>query len=595
MKGLGGALRDSAPLLFGISLLLVGNGLTGTLLGVRADLEGFRPGVIGLVLAGYYLGYVAGSYFAPPAIIRVGHVRVFSGLAGLASGAVLVHLLLVDPVSWFVLRLLVGFSVSALYVVCESWMNGVATNRTRGGLFAIYMIVVSASLLGGQVVYALLGATGFEPFVIASVLISLAVVPVTLSVFPAPAPPRPQPLPVRLVFRIAPLAVVGTLAAGFVSQGMLAAGVVYATQVGFDAAATGAFVGAALAGGMLLQFPLGAWSDRVDRRLVIAVAAVVAAVVALIASQVGTDRRLVLIALTAIAGGAAFPIYSLSVAHLNDYIDDDLKVAAIAKVVLVNGFGAIAGPIAGGFMVGRVSPGSLFVLFAGAHGVVAAYALFRMTRRSAAEEAERASFVPVAVGVGPTTSMGAAADAEERHPRSEGETAYAGGVVHFVERGAGPPLVLVGDAEGPAGDVFADALVPLAADGFRAIAPSLGSRHDPADGVVGAVLAVMRNLEIPSATLVGFDSGVDVVLRLAETNGDRVDALVLLVPRDDLDAIGSAVEITYPTLRLDRDRLAESPADLADDIAGFGRPVAATIAVQWETGRIDAVQASDDD
>lgn len=593
MKGLGGALRGSSPLLVGIALLLVGSGLTGTLVGVRADLEGFRPGVIGIVLSGYYLGYVAGSYFAPPSIIRVGHIRVFSGLAGLASAAVLIHLVLGDPLSWFVLRLIVGFSVSALYVVCESWMNGVATNRTRGGLFAIYMIVASGSLLGGQIVYAVIGAKGFEPFVIASVLISLAVVPVTLSVFPAPSPPRPQPLPVRTVFRIAPLAVIGTLAAGFVSQGMMSAGVVYATQVGFGTSATGAFVGAALAGGMLLQFPLGAWSDRVDRRLVIAVVAVAAAAVAVVASRVGADQRGILIVLTTVAGGAAFPIYSLSVAHLNDYIDDDLKVAAIAKIVLVNGIGAIAGPIAGSFMIGKVSPGSMFLLFAGAYALVAASALFRMTRRSAAEEAERASFFPVAVGMGPTAGLGGAGD-DDRYPATVGAAAFGDQVVHFVERGSGPPLLLVGDAEGPAGDVFADVLVPLAADGFRAVAPALGSRHDPADDTAGAVLAVMRHLEIPAATIVGFDSGVGITQRLARDNGDRVDTLVLLVPADELDAIGDVAEITYPTVRLDRALLADSPSDLADDIAEFTRPVAATIAVQWETGRVDAVGDLDD-
>lgn len=593
-RGLGGAVRDALPLLVSIALLLIGSGLTGTLLGVRAGIEGFRPGVIGTVLAGYYLGYVGGSYFAPAAIGRVGHVRVFAGLAGLASAAVLLHIVLIDPVSWFVLRVVVGLCVSALYVVCETWLNGVTTNRSRGSLFAIYMAVVSASLLGGQIVYAVVGARGFEPFVIASVLVSLAVVPVSLSVFPAPAPPRPEPVSVRVISKVAPLAVVGTAMAGLIGAAMLTAGVVYANQAGFDRGATGAFVGAALAGGVALQVPLGRWSDRVDRRIVIAVAALTAGVIAVVASQVATDRRLVLIALTTVAGGTAFPIYSLSVAHLNDYIDDDLKVAAGAKVVLVNGIGSIIGPVVGSLAIGQISPGSLYLVIAVAYGTVGAHALYRMTRREAAEEHQRADFVPAVVGVGPTTVMGGEGDDGERFPVESGEAPFDDDlVVHYTEQGAGPPVVLVGDALGEEGDVWGELLRPLAADGFRVVAPSLGTRHE-ADEAADAVLAVLRYLELGSATFVGYRSGSAIASDLAADNADRFDALVLLTDPESVDELALGLELGRSTLVIDAAELASSPEDVADDIAEFARPIAATIAVQWETGRFDAVDVDDD-
>lgn len=594
-RGLGGAVRDAVPLLFSIGLLLVGSGLTATLLGVRAGIEGFRPGVIGIVLAGYYLGYVGGSYFAPPAIARVGHVRVFAGLAGLASAAVLLHLVFVDPVSWFALRVLVGLCVSALYVVCETWLNGVTTNRSRGSLFAIYMAVVSTSLLGGQFVYAMVGAKGFEPFVLASVLVSLAVVPVSLSVFPAPAPPRPEPVSVRLISRIAPLSLVGTAMSGFIGAAMLSAGVVYASAAGFNRSATGAFVGAALAGGVALQVPLGHWSDRIDRRVVIVVAAFAALFVAVVASQVSTDRRLVLIAMTTVAGGTAFPIYSLSVAHLNDYIDDSLKVAAGAKAVLVNGIGSIAGPVVGSFAVGQVTPGSLFLLIAGAYGVVGVYAGYRMVRRDAATVATRAEFAPAVVGVGPTGVLGGEADDGERFPVESGFALMDGGLtVHFVEQGSGPPVVLVGDVLGDDGDALGRLLRPLAADGMRVIAPSLGSRH-AVDEAVEALLSVLRHLDLGSATLVGSASGSVVARELASRSADRIDALVLLMDsetdressRTDQE-IAVGLEVGRPTLVLDRAALSTSPEDIADDIAEFTRPIAATIAVRWETGQVDA-------
>lgn len=597
-RGLAGALRDAAPLFGSIALLLVGSGLTGTLLGVRAGLEGFRPGVTGVVLAGYYLGYVGGSYFAPPAIVRVGHVRVFAGVGGLASAAVLVHLVLVDPVSWFLLRVVVGLCISALYVVSETWLNGVTTNRSRGSVFAVYMVVVSGSLLGGQFVYGVVGARGFEPFVIASVLVSLAVVPVSLAVFPAPAPPRPEPVSTRMIFRVAPLAVVGTVSSGFIGAAMLTAGVVYATEAGFNRSATGAFVGASLAGGVMLQLPLGHWSDRVDRRLVIAVAACFAAASALVASQVSTDRRLILIGITAVAGGMAFPLYSLSVAHLNDYVDDAVKVAAGAKIVLVNGIGAIAGPVVGSLAIGRSNPESLFLVITVPYVVVCGAALFRMTRRTAAEEAERAQFLPVVVGVGPMQVLGAEAEDGERFPLTDGLAAMGDWDVHFVEQGAGPPVVLIGDAAGDRGDVWDDLLQPLAADGLRAIAPSLGTAHDPEE-VAEAVLAVLRHLELPSATFVGFDSGARVARRLAEESGDRTDALVLLVEPGSVHDVELGLTLGVSTLALDRGDLAASPENVADDIAEFTRPIAATIAVQWETGQfeasVDAVVVEPDD
>lgn len=594
-RGLGGALRDAVPLLISISLLLIGSGLTATLLGVRAGIEGFRPGVIGAVLAGYYLGYVGGSYFAPPAIVRVGHVRVFAGLAGLASAAVLLHLVFVDPVSWFVLRVVVGLCVSALYVVCETWLNGVTTNRSRGSLFAIYMAVVSASLLGGQLLYGIVGAAGFEPFVIASVLVSLAVVPVSLSVFPAPAPPRPEPVSVRTIYKIAPLAVTGTAMAGFIAAAMLSAGVVYANEAGFNRSATGAFVGAALAGGVALQVPLGNWSDRVDRRVVIAVAAIVAAVVAVAASQVSTDRRLMLIAITALAGGTSFPIYSLSVAHLNDYIDDELKVAAGAKVVLVNGIGAVAGPVVGSVAIGQITPGSLFLVIAVAYGIVGVHALFRMARRPAALEEMRSEFAPVVVGVGPTTVLGGETDDGERFPVESGAAEFDDDlVVHYVEQGVGPPVVLVGDVLGDQGDVWDDLLRPLAADGLRVIAPSLGSGHEAQDAAE-AVLAVLRHLELGSATLVGFASGTHVVRDLAAESADRIDSLVLLTDPGSVDELAVTFELGRSALVLDGAELFTSPEDVADDIAEFTRPIAATIAVQWETGQFEAVDVNEVD
>lgn len=255
--GLRPVLRDASALLLGIACLMAGNGLSSTLLGTRAGIEGFRPSVTGIVLAGFYVGFVVGSLVAPSTIARVGHIRVFAGLASLGSASVLIHVISPDPVTWFLLRVVSGMCISALYVVTETWLNGVATNRTRGTLFAIYMTVVSASLLSGQVLFTVTNPAGFGSFVLASVLLSMAVVPVSLANFSAPLVPDPRRMSLKALIAAAPLAPVGAALSGFVASAILGAGVVYAAETGMDRAATGALIGAALLGGAILQIQVG--------------------------------------------------------------------------------------------------------------------------------------------------------------------------------------------------------------------------------------------------------------------------------------------------------------------------------------------------
>ncbi len=574
-----GALWDAFPLLLSVGLLMAGNGLTSTLLGVRGGLEGMAPSVVGIVLAGYYAGFVVGSLAAPSTIVRVGHVRVFSGLASLASGAVLIHVVQPNPVSWFVLRVISGVCISALYVVCETWLNGTATNRSRGGLLAAYSVMVSGSLLGGQVIFSVSDAAGFTPFVVASVLVSLAVVPVSLASYPAPPAPDASPISLRRLVAVAPLGAAGAMLSGFIGAAMLGAGAVYASEAGFGQAATGAFIGAALLGGAVLQVPLGAWSDRVDRRLVIAVAAFAAAVMAVAASTVPTDRRLVLIALVAVAGGATFPLYSLSLAHMNDYLDPSLVVAGGARMVLVNGAGSVAGPIVGGVAVGTLGPPSLFLVMAAGYLVIGLFALYRMTRRPAVPEEQRTSFVPVVVGVGPLGAAGLEAEAAELYPPEYGEIEAAGSAMTYREQGVGPPVVLVDDSL--IGDRWAEVEPALALDGVRVLTVRIGPRFEdtPEDYSTEALLALLRHLELPWATVVASDTDNDAVVDFVAEHPDRIEAAVLFGPPRPTQPVevggpgepGEPAAPSRPVLVLDPDQIAEDPEGLADDIADFVR------------------------
>lgn len=556
--GLRRILRDAGPLLLAVAFLMAGNGLTSTLLGIRARLEGFAPTVVGLVLAGYYAGFLAGSLAAPSTIARVGHVRVFAGLASLASGAVLIHVLRPEPVTWFTLRAVSGMCISALYVVCETWLNGVSTNRTRGSLLAIYMVVVSGSLLAGQLLFSIADPGGFAPFVLASVLVSLAVVPVSLASFAAPVMPDPVPISTRALVAVAPLAAVGAALAGFIGAAMIGAGVVYAAEAGFTQVQTGGLIGAALAGGVALQVPLGRWSDLVDRRAVIAAASYVAAAVALATALTGSDHPRAVIALATVAGGTSFPLYALSSAHMNDYLAHELVVAGGARMVLVNGAGSIGGPIAGAAAIGAFGADSLFTVLASGYLLVGTYAIYRMTRRAAPAEEDRASFSPSAVGLGSTATMLPEAEVDDVYPVVEGAAETDGAAVPFREQGSGEPVVLV-----ETGDTWEGVLRALAADGMRAIAVGADSED--------ALLAVLRHLELPSAVFAGSDEGGDLVSAFAEEHPDRADALVLLCDRSEHDRIVMEQEAHKPTLVLDRSRLSGDPEELADHIAEFMR------------------------
>ncbi|MBS1847836.1 MAG: hypothetical protein JST73_06115, partial [Actinobacteria bacterium] len=283
-----------------------------------------------------------------------------------------------------------------------------------------------------------------------------------------------------------------------------------------------------------------------------------------------------------------FPVYSLAVAHLNDYIADDLKVAVGSKLILVNGIGAIAGPIVGSVAIGVWSPESLFLVLAVGYVVVLAGTLYRITKRSESEEAVRARFVPVAVGVGPV-GVGVGDHGEgEFAELVRGVVTFATAEVHYVECGSGPSIVLIGDATGPAGDVADGLIGPLVADGFHVVMPLLGSGHVP-DDAVGAVLEVLRAVSVPAATFVGVDSGVDVIRRVAEHRADRTHALVAIADVRPPDADGTHGDDAHPMLWLPRRALVESPEDAADDIAEFVRPIVAAMSVQWETGRFDVI------
>ncbi len=407
------------PLLAGMALLMVGNGLLVSLLGVRAANEGFANLVTGLVMSGYFAGFFAGTWLTPRIIETVGHVRVFAALASIASIAALVHSLWVDPVSWIAMRALAGFSFAGLYVVAESWLNAGSGNETRGRMLAIYMLTQYSGLAIGQLLLTAADPDGFVLFILSSIVVSAALVPILLSPRPAPHFEVSSPLGLRELARISPLGAVATVINGLTQGAFFSLGAVYATAIGMNVGGVAIFMAAVTLGGSLLQWPIGRFSDAIDRRQVIALVSFGAAVACVAAGVLAERSVLALIVASSIFGGLALPVYSLSVAHTNDHLKPDQIVAASSGLVVLFGTGSIFGPLLASAAMDLSGPSGFFWYLAAVTAFLGTFTLYRMTASEPVPMDEQAPYVPLMARGG---DLSTGAEYEEEELLDSGET-----------------------------------------------------------------------------------------------------------------------------------------------------------------------------
>jgi MFS family permease len=387
-------LRTSWPLLLGMLLLLVGNGLQGTLLGIRGAIEGYDAATMSLVMSAYYVGFLLGSQRATAMIARVGHVRVFAALASTISAAFILYAEAPDAWVWVAMRLVVGFSFAGVYVVAESWLNNAATNETRGQALSLYMIVQMVGIISAQGMLNLADPGGYTLFVAMSVLVSVSFLPILLSTGPAPAFQTTKPMTLVQLFRISPLGCVGTFLLGGVYAAIFGMGSVFGTEKGLSVAEISAFVAAIYFGGLVFQFPIGWVSDRMDRRQLILGLTAAGALVTL-AGAVLSEVYAVVLGLGFVIGGVANPLYSLIIAYTNDFLEPSDMAAASGGLLFINGLGAMLGPVVLGALMTRFGADAFFGYVAVLFALIALYALYRMTRRAAPSVAETSSYAPV--------------------------------------------------------------------------------------------------------------------------------------------------------------------------------------------------------
>ena len=388
-------LSNAWALLLGILLLMLGNGLQGTLLAIRGDIEGFSATTMSVIMTGYFLGFILGSRITPEMIRRVGHVRTFAALASLLSAAFILYPAFPDPVVWTILRIVVGICISGIYIVAESWLNDISTNETRGQALSLYLIVQMVGIIAAQAIVNAADPSGYILFVLISVLVSVSFAPILLSVSAAPVFETSKRMSLRELYVVSPLGCVGSFFLGSVFAAQFGMGAVYATAKGLSVADLSLFVSMVYVGGMLLQYPLGYISDRIDRRLLIMIITFMGGV-SLLVGSLFTDRFIVLLVLAFVMGGVANPLYSLLIAYTNDYLEHEDMAAASAGLILLSGIGALVSPVIVGYLITNVGADSYFVFIGLLFLATTSYGLFRMTQRAAPSAEDTSAYAPVA-------------------------------------------------------------------------------------------------------------------------------------------------------------------------------------------------------
>ena len=378
-----------------ISLLMSGNALQGSLLGLRAPSAGFPDLVTGIIMSSYYFGFVFGALAVPRLVERVGHIRVFTALASLASISALGHAVIVDAAAWGVLRILTGFCNIGLFIIAESWLNDRSTNETRGQLLGVYIIAMSGSMAIGPLLLNVADPSGPVLFMTASILISLAVLPVSLTTYPAPRFENPARLGVVELVRSSPLGVAGCFTNGATSGALVWLASLYGAGLGMNTGNVSLFMAATIVGGMVLIWPVGRLSDRFDRRKILTIVAFTGGGAASLAALFAGPEPLVQIIAVAIVGSFMSPLYSLSIAHTNDHLRPEQMVAASSGLLLAAGIGGILGPTAAGALMQLAGPAGYFWFPAAAMTLLGGFALYRMTRRAPVPMDEQRNFVTV--------------------------------------------------------------------------------------------------------------------------------------------------------------------------------------------------------
>jgi len=390
-------LSASWAILLGIGFMMLANGLQGTLLGVRAGIEGFSTFTTGIMMSGYFIGVFIGSFVAPRLVKRVGHIRVFSALASLASISILFHGVYIDPWLWMAMRIVTGISFAGFYVVTESWLNDRASNETRGKVLSIYMVIITGSMGIGQFLLTLAKPDSIDLFILISVIISFGLIPILLTAKPAPSFETSSKMSIIDLYHASPLAVIGNCLTGMAHGTIFGLGAIYASQVLVDLSAISWFMACFLIGSLISLWPIGYLSDRIGRRGIMAALSIISIVCCLFAITTPKDSITFYLIIVAL-GGAAMPMYSICVAYANDRLEPHQIVAASGSLIMVSGIGLMTGPIVIAFLMDFFDVAFYFWGIAMVFGLILLFTLVRINLRAGIALEDQSTLIAGPIG-----------------------------------------------------------------------------------------------------------------------------------------------------------------------------------------------------
>jgi MFS family permease len=384
---------STVALLVSVALMWTANGLCFTLLAVRLNAEGYSASDVGIVTTGYFIGQLVGAIFCGRMIERVGHVRAFAAFASIVSASVIGYALYVDLTLWTVLRALHGMCIAGSVMVAESWLNGATSNQGRGRLLAVYTIIQYLAMSAGQQLLNLQAPTSFVLFTVASILFSLALVPLVLSRSVTAGEVVPSRLSFLQLVKISPLGVIGCFAGGALVAILFGLMPVYLGERGYEVFDIALFMSVIILGGLVVQYPVGRASDVFDRRTVIAVTLFAGGGVCFAIALAPALGFWSLAGMTVLYGGIVYALYPLAVSHANDFLDPADLVAASAGLIMAMAVGAALGPLATAVVMETAGPDGIYTFSGGICLSLGAFAVFRMTRRAAVSNEEQGPYV----------------------------------------------------------------------------------------------------------------------------------------------------------------------------------------------------------
>ncbi|MES1948069.1 major facilitator superfamily protein [Salinisphaera sp. C84B14] len=379
-------------LIASIVLLISGNAFLMTLLGLRLSVEGFSTSLIGWILVCYSVGFTLGTVFAERVVERVGHIRAFAVFAAALAVTIQIYPLAVNAPLWAALRAFAGFAMAGLMIVMESWFSSRATNDNRARLFAVYQIVFFLSTASGQLLINVSAPENVFPFTLAAMLVTVAVIPLSLTRMDAPTVEGAERLSLVSLYRTSPVGVSAALIAGLLVNAFYAMAPVYADRIGLPTDRLSLFMASAIVGAMLLAWPIGRLCDRFNRRRVLMGVLVVAAMTSAAIPFVGNTHAVVLIAVVGLYMGLSAALYPVSVAITNDQMPSHRITAASTTLLLAYGIGSCIGPVVAATAMDEFGPNGLFYTNTVFLAVLGVYLLYRLQRRADVPAEERVDY-----------------------------------------------------------------------------------------------------------------------------------------------------------------------------------------------------------